>query len=372
VAADSDGHTGRSLSELREGFAALMQADRSAIMASFAQRLEDLQSPASTDPHSREQAMAIAADILSDVVTRVRGDDTRNGDHREVLDWLIGAVRAKSQLSPADLLRAAVAFFDVAVSSLTRHVERDPELLPCLVTAVLALSESISRRISEATVAYTGYLLERVEQAHIEERLRIARDLHDRLGEGLSIALRQLELHEIHSTRDPATTAPQATIAKGAIVEAMGRLRAVATDLRQDSVRSLETALVTYIDSVAADAEVRLRVSGDEKWAPPSVIDEAYQIVREALRNAFTHGSPKLVLIGVTIAPHELSAWVEDDGCGFEAAKSADRGPGTGLTAMRERAASVGGQLTLASVPGQGTYLGLVVPLPGHHDEHSG
>ncbi len=114
-----------------------------------------------------------------------------------MLAWMIGEARAESRLSPADLLRAAGAFFDVTVSSLGGHVKDDPELLPCFITAVVALNESISRRIREATLAYTGYLLERVDQAHIDERRRIARDLHDRLGEGMSVALRQLELHEL-------------------------------------------------------------------------------------------------------------------------------------------------------------------------------
>jgi signal transduction histidine kinase len=121
---------------------------------------------------------------------------------------------------------------------------------------------------------------------------------------------------------------------------------------------------------------VQLRVSGDETWAPPDVIDEAYQIIREALRNAFSHGNPKLVLISIAIAPHELSAWVEDDGDGFEEVKGTGPVPagpvrvgpgrvGTGLAAMRERAAAIGGRLTLVSVPGQGTYVELVVSLPG-------
>lgn len=60
------------------------------------------------------------------------------------------------------------------------------------------------------------------------------------------------------------------------IAEAMRRLGMVTSDLRQDSVRSLERALIQYIDSAAADADIRLRVSGDETWAPPAVIDEAF------------------------------------------------------------------------------------------------
>ena len=186
----------------------------------------------------------------------------------------------------------------------------------------------------------------------------------------MSVALRQLELHEIASRQDPRTSAPQAAMAKQALAEAMRRLRLVTYDLRQDSVRSLEKGLVRYIDSADADAEVRLRVSGDESWAPLPVIDEAFLIIREAIRNALAHGLPRLVLIGVALAPHELLAWVEDDGTGFVAGQARDSGTaGTGLASMRERAATLGGRLRIASVPGQGTVVELLVPLPGHRDE---
>lgn len=371
MAVDVNGYARPSHSEVHQHFAMLIKADHDAILASFAKRLEDPQSLVSTDPDARKQAAAFATRTLADMITRVQGDDARDDANRAILLCLTETVRATRQLSMTDLLRTAAVFFDVALSAFAGHVRDNPRLLPCFVTAVLALNGSVSRWVGEATVAHTGYLLEQVDQAHIEERLRIARDLHDRLGEELSIALRQLELREIESTLDPAKAESRAARAKDAITEAMGRLRVVTSGLRQDSVRSLETALVKYLDSAAADAEVRLRISGDETWASPEVIDEAYQIIREALRNAFSHGSPELVLIGITIAPHELSAWVEDDGRGFEMADSADPATaGTGLAAMRERAASVKGRLTLASVPGQGTYVGLVVSLTGHHDGH--
>jgi signal transduction histidine kinase len=274
----------------------------------------------------------------------------------------------------ADLLGAAATLFDVIVNSLARHVKDDAELLPYFVMAVVALNEGINRRIREATMVYTGYLLERVDQAQIDERRRIARDLHDRLGEGLSVALRQLELHEIAAQEPPPvprTPRPRVAMAKDALTEAMRRLRVVTSDLRQESVRSLEKALVAYIDSVAAPADVRLRVSGDETWAPPTVLEEAFLIVREAIRNALRHGHPQLVLIGVALAPHELHAWVEDNGCGF-ATSAYPVFTGTGLASMRERAAGLDGRLTIASAPGQGTQVELLVPLPGHRDDQRG
>jgi signal transduction histidine kinase len=349
--------------ERQERFATLIGADRNAILASYARRLDGWPSPVVAEPCARDQVVASGAEILADIVASVRGDDGHSMP-------VTGAVQAAGRLGPADLVRAAGTFFNVAVGYLGGYVTDDPELLPCFITAVQALNESINRRIREATLAYTGSLLERVDQAHIDERRRIARDLHDRLGEGMSVALRQLELQEIAHAQDPCTPAPWAAMAKQALIEAMRRLRLVTSGLRQDSVRSLEKALVRYIDSADADTEMRLRVSGDERWAPLPVIDEAFLIIREAIRNALAHSSPRLVLIGVALAPHELLAWVEDDGAGFVVSQA--RGPGaagTGLASMRERAAMLGGRLRIASAPGQGTVVELLAPLPGHRDE---
>ena len=273
--------------------------------------------------------------------------------------------------------------FEVAAGLLAGHVREDPALLPCFVSAVTALNDGLGRRIRAATLADTSVLLERLDRAHADERRRIARDLHDRLGEGLSVALRQLELHEITNGRGahqpgPGEPGPRLTRAKEAIVEAMRRLRAVTSGLRQDQVSSLERALVGYLDSTAgvaagltgAPAGLRLRVSGDERWASRRVIDETFLILREAIRNALRHAEPQTVAIAVALAPHELHAWVDDDGRGL--GHNGVAGPGTGLISMRERAALLGGTLRVDSAPGVGTHVELVVPLTGDRDEPRG
>lgn len=355
--------------ERQERFAALIRAERAAILASYAKRLEAMHG-AAAGPSARDLALANGAEIIADVMASMHGGGVQIEDGYAMLASSAGKDGPQSLPNPADLLLEAAAFFDIAVSALVCHVRDDAGLLPCFVTAVRTLNESTSRRIREATLGYTGTLLERVEQARVDERRRIARDLHDRLGEGMSAALRQLELHEIASERGTPTPQPRVAMAKEALTEAMRRLRAVTSDLRQDPVKSLERALVQYVDSVAAAANVRLRVSGDEAWAPPTFVEETFLILQEAIRNALRHSVPQMVLIGVAVAPHELHAWVEDDGCGFVPGPGA--GPvstGTGLASMRERACLMGGRLTIASAPGQGTRVELVVPLPGRRDE---
>ncbi|HEX3514722.1 MAG TPA: ATP-binding protein [Trebonia sp.] len=367
-----------------ERFAELIRTERATILAAYASSLRDLASPIVTDSLTHEQAMRDAAEIIADVAAIVEGNETRPEDHGKSVAPLTEDAQA-GRRNPADLLRVASVLFEVTVRSLGGHVRSDPDLLPGFVTAVVAMNESIGRRVREATHAYAGLLLERVDRAHIEERRRIARDLHDQLGESMSVALRQFELYELGRERalaaasrkaasvreTPERGAPgQAPSARGesvreAITETMRRLRAVTSDLRQEAVRSLENSLVTYLDSVSSEADVRLRVSGSENWAPSAVIGEAFLIIREAIRNALTHGYPRTLLIDIILAPHELHAWVEDDGCGFLVGEVS---AGVGLSSMRERAALLGGRLTVASTPGQGTQLELLIPLSGARD----
>jgi signal transduction histidine kinase len=358
-----------------ERFAELIGAERATILAAYASGLQDLVSPLVTDAWTCEQAMRDAAEIIGDVAATMGGNETRPGDHK-TLALLIGAAQANGRLSSADLLRAASVLSEVTVRSLGSLVKSDPDLLPCFINAVVALNESINRRIREATHACDGFLLERVDQAHIEERRRIARDLHDQLGESMSVALRQFELYELASEHGPGPAAGSAETpparepvrgesVRGAITETMRRLRVVTSDLRQEAVRSLENSLVTYLDSVSSEAEVRLRVSGDENWVPPPVIGEAFLIIREAIRNALTHGHPRTLLIDIILAPYKLHAWVEDDGCGF---LTGEVSAGIGLSSMRERAALLSGRVTVSSTQGQGTQLELLIPLPGARD----
>lgn len=349
-----------------ERFAELIITERDTMLTAYASSV----SPVVTDPWTHKQVMRHAAEVIADVAAVVAGNLTRPRDHGEFLALLIGEGQADSRLCPADLLRAVTVFFEVTVRSLGSHVRSDPSLLPCFVTAVIALNESIGRQVNEGPRAYASLLLERVDQAHTEERRRIARDLHDQLGESMSVALRQFELFELASERELAAASAGATSARGAsvreaITETMRRLRVVTSDLRQEAARSLENSLVMYLDSVSSEADVRLRVSGNEGWVPPAVIGEAFLIIREAIRNALTHGDPRTLLIDIILAPHELHAWVEDDGCGFlVSAVSA----GIGLSSMRERAALLNGRLTVASTLGQGTQMELLIPLPGTHD----
>ena len=358
--------------EQRERLAVRIEAGRADILAAYEENLKTSGNPVSGDPLSLRQAVDNGGEILSDMVESVRASRITVDAHYKLLAWTIGEARAAVALNPSESLRAAVVFYETVVTDLSRHVADAPELLFAFVLAVLALNESINLRIREATVAYTGYLLEQVHQEHIGERRRYARELHDRLGEGLSTTLRQLELHELAGADDPVRASVHAATALEMVTESMRRLRALITDLRQEPVANLEKALAGYLDKVEGEGvRLWLRVSGDEGWASRTVLDESFLIIREAIRNALTHAKPTMVLVRVDVAPRELHAWVEDDGDGFDEARGAESS-GLGLTSMRERARLLGGRVTVSSRSGRGTHVELTVPLLRARDDLPG
>jgi signal transduction histidine kinase len=226
------------------------------------------------------------------------------------------------------------------------------------------LNKWVGRQIRGAADGDMAQYENRVYEARLDERQRIARELHDRLGEVLTVGLRQLDLDEIMGPEIPEG---QSAVAREVLVEAMRRLRLVTSGLRDEPVTSFEKALENFLNRVCADADVHLVVLGDEAWASAEIIDEAFLIVREALRNALTHGAPQSVVVGVEVTRRELRAWVDDDGTGFAVGVDAESpAAGTGLATMRERAALLGGTLAIASKPGRGTSVELNVPLSGH------
>jgi signal transduction histidine kinase len=235
------------------------------------------------------------------------------------------------------------------------------------MNTLFGLNKWVGRQIRGTADGDMAQYENRVHEARMDERRRIARELHDRLGEVLTVGLRQLDLDEIIGPEIPEG---QSAIAREVLVEAMRRLRLVTSGLRDEPVTSFEKALADFLNRVCADADVHLVVIGDETWASAKLIDEAFLVVREALRNALNHGVPQSVVVGVEVTRRELRAWVDDDGKGFACGDEAESpAAGTGLATMRERATLLGGALSIVSKPGRGTSVELSVPLSRHGHE---
>jgi len=200
--------------------------------------------------------------------------------------------------------------------------------------------------------------------ALVEERERMARELHDALNQSLFSLSLTARAASRHLATDPERAAEElgeiALLAK----QAMTELRAVVDGLRTPDVdrdgllpaiRSLAALLsrVHHIEiDVAADQEPELEGKAEH---------EVFRIVQEALTNAVRHARPAKVT--VTLANgHHLLVEISDDGVGFDPMGRTASGRRLGLTSMRDRASALGGRLTITSAPGEGATVTLEVP----------
>ncbi|GAA0556483.1 sensor histidine kinase [Actinomadura livida] len=368
------GHTGPAA-------ASRLEADRAEIVAAYERVLDELGGPVAADRVARGQLVANAERVLTDVIGSLRAGAVQvaEGSEPRVPEPRVpeprmpetAAMRAAAPgPRPQESVRTGAVFFDVVQRELVRRLDPEGESLPLLMLASRALYQSIT--CSGGLLAHEGYLRDMLRQAQVEERCRIGRELHDRVGMWLSAAYRQLELYDLDkNSKGPCPeTEKRLTAAYGAVQEAMRILRDITSDLRFcESSNCLEKALRTAFEALATDdAVVQLKVNGDEMWASPAVKDESFLVVREAVRNALVHGMAELVLVRVDIAPHEMRIYVDDNGVGFDP-DQATGSDGVGLSTMRERAELIGGTITVSSTPGQGARVELSIPLPGSEND---
>lgn len=197
-----------------------------------------------------------------------------------------------------------------------------------------------------------------------EERERMARELHDALNQSLFSLSLTARAASRHLSTDPKRTAEELNEIAHLAKEAMAELRAVVEGLRTPDVdrdgllpaiRS-QAALLSRVHHLDVDVE-----ADEEPNLDGRVEHEVFRIVQEALTNAVRHAQPARVKVSL-LSGDSLQLTVRDDGLGFDPDKQNYRGRRLGLTSMRERAASIGGTLTISSSPGHGATVRLEVP----------
>jgi signal transduction histidine kinase len=204
-----------------------------------------------------------------------------------------------------------------------------------------------------------------------EERLRIARELHDALGHHLSLINMQSGVALHLNTELPEQTRNSLTAIKQASKEALAELRSVLDILRQEgepAARSPTWTLARLDELVsqaaAAGLEVRTETDGEVRRLPFAVDVAAFRIVQEALTNVSRHAGPATATVRVSYGDGELTVQVDDDGRGPSPHRAA-AGSGNGIVGMRERVAVLGGDLQAGPRPGGGFRVRARLPLDG-------
>jgi signal transduction histidine kinase len=186
----------------------------------------------------------------------------------------------------------------------------------------------------------------------VEDRRRVARDLHDGLAQELAFIASQSK--RLATAFDPEIMSYVGLAAERALDES----RTLIGALSRPADEPLDQALARAARDVAARAGARVELSVQPDVRVPSEAGEALvRIVREAVTNAVRHGGAENVRVRL-VRDHSVCLMVDDDGLGIVGEPVA----GFGLTSMRQRAESLGGCFQLSSRPGGGTSIEITLP----------
>src|SRR6266545_886265 len=205
----------------------------------------------------------------------------------------------------------------------------------------------------------------------LEERQRLARDIHDTLSQGFASVVLLLEAAE----ESLATGRPVDHHIAQALRSARDNLaesRRVVWALRPRPLaeRSLPQALEELTGRLAEETGLQAEtvLTGTARPLPAQVEEALLRIGQEALANVRKHAAASQVTLTLSYLDDAATLDVHDDGVGFDQAAAEDVTGGLGLRAMRERAATLGGSLVVESAPGEGTTI--AVELPVRHSDH--
>jgi signal transduction histidine kinase len=278
-------------------------------------------------------------------------------------------------------LTCGVAAFVVifALHALVRPAWVGPENVALLALGGLAIAAGEAARSRRA---YAREAEERARQAELgleqeaerrvtEERLRIARELHDVLGHHVALITVQAGAAADVLDDRPAEAKRSLTYIKQAGRAALDDLRDVVVLLRRPGDPAVPTepaaglAALDELIAVYRGSGLRIdrEIDGVARPLPGTVDVVAYRVVQEALTNVAKHAGPVAVTVRLAYAVDELRIDVEDGGNGGPVDGVAGRGDGHGIAGMRERVAAVDGELTTGSRPGGGFRVRARLPL---------
>ena len=212
--------------------------------------------------------------------------------------------------------------------------------------------------------------------ATIEERNRLAREIHDTLAQGMAAITLQLETADALASSNPERAQDAIRRALGLARKNLEEARRSVVDLRAASLqdRTLPEALEALTQETAQEG-----IEIDYHYVPanefpllsPRLEAGVYRIAQEALSNAYKHAQAKHISLSLIIENDELCLYVQDDGCGFlpdevtqvTNSLTSARVEHFGLTGMSERVKLLGGTLCISSEPGAGTCVAACIPL---------
>jgi signal transduction histidine kinase len=224
--------------------------------------------------------------------------------------------------------------------------------------------------VSQLSLGLTkiALLRDKEELAAVEERGRIAREIHDGIAQSIYMLSLNLEKAAEMANEDP-TLGRRLRGLVGVAKEALLEVRHYIFDLKPllAGDRTLVSTIRAQVKEfgTVSELDTDLQVTGEERADLPVTASSAlYRVVQEALANAYRHAEATRVTVSLTFEEEQLIIEVRDDGSGFAMGDgAATESFGRGLRNMHERAAEVGATLDVGSSSGSGTVVRLAMPL---------
>jgi signal transduction histidine kinase len=203
-------------------------------------------------------------------------------------------------------------------------------------------------------------------QAVLNERTRVARELHDTVEQGLAGIALQLEAVAGSFQTAPEAARQSLDVARQMLRYSLEETRRSVMDLRSQALesRDLAGALENLARQMTVNtrAEAQVRVTGAVRRLDAAEEHHLLRIGLEALTNALKHGGATRIDIELRFGPDGTNLIVSDNGQGLESANRTTAGAHFGLQGVRERVDKLGGLLNIDSAPGEGTRLAVTVP----------
>jgi signal transduction histidine kinase len=246
-------------------------------------------------------------------------------------------------------------------------------VLPFAVGWVLERRRSLASTLRVQAAELRGEQELRSRRAALEERNRMARELHDVIAHCMSVmvvqtqAARRLAATDIETARDALQTVERS--GREALVELrrlVGALRREGEDLTDAAAPGLEQLDALVQRARAAGLPVDVRIEGRSRALPPGVDLVAYRVVQEALTNAIKHAGPATASVTIVVGADALDLRVADTGRGSRGRKGEGTSPnglGHGLVGMAERVELHGGTLRTGAGAGGGFEVNAQIPL---------
>jgi signal transduction histidine kinase len=289
--------------------------------------------------------------------------------------WVVAAysVGAHATLGKALLGAAIAAALPAFLAATSDVMELDPVtelfvLVPWFAGRALRGQRAQAARLEQLARDLATEREERARNAVLEERARIARELHDIVAHGVSVIAVQADAAEGALSRDPALARKPLASVKDTARDMLAELRRSVGVLRADDAHSLSPR--PGLDQLPALVEqtrragllVDLRTEGTP-WRLSAGADlSAYRIVQESLTNVCKHAGASRAIVRVRYDDRSLTVEICDDGVG----PTGDTTGGHGLVGIRERVALYGGNLHVGLQPTGGFVVRAVLPLDGN------